>query len=146
MRNVIVFTTGGTTHAVELRWVRDIVRLGWLTPIPGAPSTIAGAVQVRGAVIPVLGASLLGGAVSHHAAATPQAGDTLLLVDAEGTQVALSADRIDEVTTLEEVAGDPTMLVGRGGLPIPIVDPPALLAAATRSIAAHVTAPRGAVR
>lgn len=54
MRNVIVFATDWGRFAVELRWVREVITLGHVTPVPGAPVHIAGAINVRGTITPVI--------------------------------------------------------------------------------------------
>ena len=38
MKNVIVFALGGARYAVELRWVREVTKLGPVTPVPGGPA------------------------------------------------------------------------------------------------------------
>ena len=54
LKNVIVFTLGGPggeRHAAELRWIREVVTLGFVTMIPGAPPGLAGAVNLRGNLV-----------------------------------------------------------------------------------------------
>lgn len=51
---VVVFQAGPETWAVDLRHVREVVRLSRLTPLPNAIPEVAGMVNVRGDVIPVV--------------------------------------------------------------------------------------------
>jgi len=40
LRNVIVFTIGAVRYALELRWVREVVSLGFVTVVPTAPPAL----------------------------------------------------------------------------------------------------------
>jgi purine-binding chemotaxis protein CheW len=121
VRNVLVFALGEERHALELRWVREIFTLVALTPVPTAPPALLGVVNFKGAIVPVLDLRVLLGSA---APARPlQPGDALLLVDVDGTRVALAVDRIDAVTAVDE--GEPTL---------PLADPTALVASARQHI------------
>src|SRR5215470_7958432 len=111
MKNVIVFAIGDERHALELRWVREIFTLASLTPVPTAPAVLRGVVNFKGAIVPVLDLGALVGAAAPPRPLQP--GDTLVLVDVEGTRAALAVDRIDAVTSVGEsaVVADPTALV-----------------------------------
>jgi hypothetical protein len=61
----------------------------------------------------------------------PQTGDALVLVDVDGTRAAIAVDRIDAVTTL--AAGEGGLIDGDGAV-VPLVDPPALVAAARQLV------------
>jgi chemotaxis signal transduction protein len=68
LRNVIIVTIGGGRYAVELRWVREVVSLGFVTSVPTAPPAIGGVCNLHGAILPVLDVGvLLGGAPARPA-------------------------------------------------------------------------------
>ena len=52
--DVVVFDLAGERYAVESEVVREIRRLGGLTPLPGIPSFVLGIVNVRGEILSVL--------------------------------------------------------------------------------------------
>ncbi|HWT21988.1 MAG TPA: chemotaxis protein CheW, partial [Solirubrobacteraceae bacterium] len=57
----LVLPVGADRYALELADVREVVRGPAITPLPGAPAAVLGALNLRGAVIPVLDtAALLG--------------------------------------------------------------------------------------
>jgi chemotaxis signal transduction protein len=132
LRNVLVFALGGARYALELRWVREVVSVNAITPVPTAPAAIAGTMNFRGAIVPVIGpAALFAPNPPPDRARLPRVGDQAILVDVEGTRAAVPADRIDEVTTLHEAPREPgkgDAVVDAKGKAITLLDPPAILA------------------
>jgi purine-binding chemotaxis protein CheW len=51
---VVEFQLACERYAIETRWVREVVALRDLTPLPGAPAFVAGLVNVRGRVVSVV--------------------------------------------------------------------------------------------
>jgi chemotaxis signal transduction protein len=146
VKNVLVIALGTDRQAIELRWIREIFTLGALTPVPTAPQVIAGAVNFRGAVLPVLdGTQLLLalGLPAPAGARPPREGDPVVLLDVGGTRAALAADRIDAVTTL--VATDQGLMDPRGAV-LPILDPPSVVAAVRRVVTEAAEQTPGAER
>ncbi len=62
---VIVVGIAGESYAVPMSDVREVVTGPLLTPLPGAPDAVAGLLNVRGEVIPVVDGHALVGAVRH---------------------------------------------------------------------------------
>lgn len=62
---VVAFTLGKDRYAIEAEWVREVVRLADFTPLPGAPPSIAGVVNYRGEIIPVVDLRTLFGMASQ---------------------------------------------------------------------------------
>lgn len=133
MKNVLVFAVAGGRYAVELRWVREIISLGALTPVPTAPPVIAGAMNFRGAIVPVVSAAAIV-PPPHDKVRPPRMGDSVVLIDVEGTRAAFAADRIDEVTTLAPSAEAEHLLMDTRGQVVPLVDPSAIVARVRREV------------
>lgn len=123
LKNVIVFALGGVRHAAELRWVREVVTLGFVTEIPTAPPGLTGAFNLRGNLVPVLDTGVL---VGGKAGAAPRQGDGALLVELDGVVAALRVDKVDEVATLQASPDGRTVIDGRGRS-VPLVDPSAVV-------------------
>lgn len=134
MRNVVVVAVDRERYAVELRWVEEIIVLPHVTPVPTAPAAIAGAINHKGAIVPVLSARALVGRRGTTARA-PRPGDAALLVTLNEQRIAVAVDRIDEVTTLAAREDAPDQLRDARGQAIPLLDPAALLEAARRQVA-----------
>jgi chemotaxis signal transduction protein len=135
VKNVLIVAVAEQRLAIELRWVREIFTLGSITPVPTAPPVIAGVVNWKGAIVAVLhGRRMLAppGTTMGSRNRAPQNGDALVLVDVDGTRAAIAVDRIDAVTTLAQ--GDGGALLDRDGQLVPLVDPPALIAAARQLV------------
>lgn len=125
-KNVIVFTTGNSSYAVELGWLREVFILGHLTPVPLAPSSIAGVVNFRGSIVSVVDLRTLADATSQRPAFACQ-GESALLIEVDRNQVALRVGTIDEVSSLAP-APTPGYLIDSRGRVVALLHPESLLA------------------
>jgi chemotaxis signal transduction protein len=121
LRNVIVFTIGAVRYALELRWVREVVSLGFVTSVPTAPSALGGVCNLHGAILPVLDVGVL---LDDVPGLPARQGDGALVVEAEGLVCALRVDQVDHVASLHETAGAVTDATGR---PLQLLDPGRLI-------------------
>jgi chemotaxis signal transduction protein len=138
LRNVIVFALGTARLATELRWVREVATLGFVTEVPTAPAGVAGVVNLHGTILPVLDLAVL------HQGAPPvpaRQGDGALVVEVEGLVAALRVDQVDEVATL---AGATDHVIDGRGRMLPLLDPRDVLRRATEAVAAAVAEARSA--
>lgn len=99
----LVFRAGGRVYACDVAAVREVVPLdarARLTRLPGAPDTVVGLLNVRGAIVTVVD----GGALLHG---TPvaRAGAMALIVDRGRRGVGLAVDRVADVRALREDEG-----------------------------------------
>jgi len=131
LRNVIVFSIGANRYAVELRWVREVVTLGFVTDVPTAPPAVGGVCNLHGSILPVLDVSVLLGQPSGTA---PRQGDGALVLEAEGVVCALRVDQVDHVASLHETGG---AVVDAGGRPLTLLDPARLVRRALELVAAE---------
>lgn len=131
MKNVLVFSHEGSRYAVELRWVREVFTLGFLTPVPGAPSVVAGLTNLRGAITPVLDLGALVGSERTDTAA--REGDSAVLLEVEGVAAAVPIAAVDEVATLAHGTAS-TALIDSRGRQVEVLDPPALFGAALAAV------------
>ena len=51
---VVAFITGGESFAIETAFIREIVRLRHLSPLPRGPAAVRGVTTYRGEILPVL--------------------------------------------------------------------------------------------
>lgn len=123
LRNVIVFALGGMRWAAEIRHVREVVSLGFVTSVPTAPPGIAGVFNLRGTIVPVLDVLALSGHAPHL---PPRQGDGALIVEVDGAVAALRVDNVDEVASFVIVPGGERVVDARGR-EVLLIDPGVLL-------------------
>ena len=132
LRNVIVFVLGTTRYALELRWVREVVSLGFVTGVPTAPPALGGVCNLHGTILPVLDiAALLGMPPGPPA----RQGDGALVLEAEGMVCGLRVDQVDHVASLFETGG---AVVDATGRPLTLLDPQKLLRSAMEIVTSSV--------
>jgi chemotaxis signal transduction protein len=121
LRNVIVFAVGAARYAVELRWVREVVTLGFVTSVPTAPPAVGGVCNLHGTILPVLD---VGALVDEPPGPAPRQGDGAIVIEADGMLCGLRVDQVDHVASLLEDGG---AVVDATGRPLTLLDPQRLL-------------------
>jgi purine-binding chemotaxis protein CheW len=138
LRNVIVFTIGAVRYAAELRWVREVVSLGFVTGVPTAPPVLGGVCNLHGTILPVLDvAVLLGGPPGPPA----RQGDGALVLEVDGLVCALRVDQIDHVASLHDSDGT---VIDASGKAMTLLDPTRLVRTAVELVAAVGPVEQGA--
>lgn len=130
LRNVIVFAIGAARYAVELRWVREVVTLGFVTAVPTAPPAVGGVCNLHGTILPVLD---VGALLGEPPGPAPRQGDGALVIEAEGILCGLRVDQVDHVASLLEAGG---AVVDAAGRPLTLLDPQRLLRRARELVGA----------
>jgi purine-binding chemotaxis protein CheW len=110
LRNVVVFMLGTARYAIELRWVREVVSLGFVTHVPTAPPALGGVCNLHGQILPVLDVSVL---LDGTRGLPARQGDGALVIEGEGLVCALRVDQIDHVASLHAAGGEVTDATGR---------------------------------
>jgi purine-binding chemotaxis protein CheW len=110
LRNVIIFTVGAVRYALELRWVREVVSLGFVTTVPTAPLALAGVVNLHGTIVPVVDVGVL---IDGVPGAPARQGDGALVLEVEEMLCALRVDQVDHVASLHEADGEVIDATGR---------------------------------
>ena len=110
--NLACFEVNEQIFAFEVAYVREIVRLQTITPLPNAPSLIEGVVDLRGAVIPILDLARVLASVAgdrgDQARIVVLEVDGLVMgfcVDAATDVLTIDADCLDDVPDLATQAG-----------------------------------------
>lgn len=135
LRNVIVFAIGAARYAIELRWVREVVTLGFVTAVPTAPPVLGGVCNLHGTILPVLD---VGALLDQPAGPPPRQGDGALVLEAEGMLCGLRVDQVDHVASLLETGGG--AVVDAAGRPLTLLDAHRLLRRALELVGSTVNA------
>jgi purine-binding chemotaxis protein CheW len=132
LRNVIIFTIGAGRYAIELRWVREVVTLGFVTNVPTAPPALGGVCNLHGQILPVLDVGVL---LDNLPGLPARQGDGALVVEAEGQTCALRVDQVDHVASLHETDGE---VIDATGRPLMLLDPGRMIRRALELVTAEV--------
>lgn len=131
LRNIVIFIIGAERYALELRWVREVVSLGFVTDVPTAPAALGGVCNLHGAIVPVLdGGALLAGGSGD---VPPRQGDPALVLETEGHVCALRVDQVEHVASLHAAAGE---VIDGAGRRIQLLDASEMLRSAAELVAA----------
>ncbi len=108
----LLFGVGGRIYGCEIARVREIVPFRRCTRLPGAPSYVAGLINLRGTVVTVLDLGLrLGGA------AVDRSEGSVILVEQGGRVVGVGVDEMRDVQRFapEEIEAADAQAVGAAG-------------------------------
>lgn len=102
------FSLKGQRYAVSLAAVREVIRPGDITPVPGSPSDVLGIVNLRGQIVPVLDGRRRFG-LDGAAGADELDAQRVIVFDDAGTTVGLLIDVIGDMLQFDpaEVAPPP---------------------------------------
>jgi len=109
-RAVVEFSMGQERYAIDLGWVREVLALRELTPLPGTPAFVAGIVNVRGRVVAVLDLKAF---FELPAKGLPDL-DRVLVIGDDAVEFALLADAVHGVRMLPtaDIQAPPATLTG----------------------------------
>lgn len=98
---VVEFTLGSESYALDIRLVREIVDLMPITPIPRAPSHITGVINLRGEITNIMNLKTLLGIAESG---TPAKHKIIVFMpeSAGGNNVGITVDTVRSVTTVRE--------------------------------------------
>jgi chemotaxis signal transduction protein len=120
----LVLRAGGEQYALALE---DILQIGYtagVTPLPGAPSTLAGIANFRGAVYSVMDLAQIFTGIAR------QEKGMLIFLRHDGMRLALWVDGVDSIVSYEEILpleAASAHLSGMISPGLPLIDFPALL-------------------
>ena len=93
---VVVFELAREMYAIEHAWVREVIRLEELTPLPCTPAFVRGIINVRGQILPVIDVKKFFD--------LPDEGITdlhrVIIVHAHGIEVGILADTVTSVRSI----------------------------------------------
>lgn len=96
--SVLVVEQGTSRYGIPVSQVREVLRHGRVTRVPGAPSLVRGVVNVRGAVVTVLELSVL----LRAERAVPSS--SVVLLEHGSRLIGLAVDAVRDVRVSDDVA------------------------------------------
>ncbi len=96
----LLFYLADQPYALPLQAVREVSRVGMITPLPGLPAALLGAAGLRGEVLPVVDLRKLVGLTEGPLTAESR----LVVARHEATSAALLVDRVQDITSFPREA------------------------------------------
>lgn len=96
----VVFSVAGAEYTIPASVVMQLETFHGATPVPGTAAHVAGIIQVRGQVIPVIDLRRL----FSHPAAEPTLDTRVIVTEQGGRQVGLLVDKSREVLRIDSAA------------------------------------------
>ena len=111
---VLCFLVGERVFAMDIMGIREILRSHVVTPVPNAPVEVAGVLNLRGELLPVVD---LHQALLHKAAPDARDEANLVVARAAGRTAGVQVDQVLEVVSvdIDELTQVPGMGNGEGG-------------------------------
>lgn len=97
--NLACFEAAGKQYALDVAFVREIVRNQPITPLPNAPELIEGVVELRGGVVPVLNL----GRVLGDASSALDDHSRIVVLDHDGLVLGLCVGAATDVLSIDPV-------------------------------------------
>ena len=106
----MTFPMGNERFAIETQYVREVIRVGDITPLPGAPEFVEGLTNLRGEVLAVMDLRKL-----FNIASPADRQAELVVLGTDRPDFGFLADDVDEVITIRvlEVLDPPGSVSGR---------------------------------
>jgi purine-binding chemotaxis protein CheW len=101
--HVLVFTVGDRHCALAVEDVIEVVRMVAVTPLPEAPAWVAGVINMRGRIVPVIDLRTRLGMPSRE----PDLSTPIILVGRDEAAAGLIADQAGDVLALPNAAVEP---------------------------------------
>lgn len=96
MRSFVIFRLGAEEYGLSIDRVQSIVRFEEATPVPRAPESVLGVINLRGHVIPVIDLCRRLGRDSF----SPSASARIIVAEGEAGTVGLAVDEANEVSAI----------------------------------------------
>jgi hypothetical protein len=90
---VVSFQVDGRSYALPLEQVLEVVRMVAITPVPDAPAWLAGVVNLRGRLIPMIDLRPRFGAPATE----PDPSHVFIVAESRGRTAGVLADRVEDV-------------------------------------------------
>ncbi len=110
---VVIFGLGQEEYGMPIEIVREITRLGDIRPIPKAPDSVKGLINLRGSAIPLIDLHVRFGVEKNRTIAKDAEAakeDFALITEVNGDLVGFAVDQVREVRILDNIAPPPPLV------------------------------------
>jgi purine-binding chemotaxis protein CheW len=96
-RQIVVFSLGGEEYALPIESVSEIIRHAAPRTVASDTPDVHGIIGLRGKIVPIVDVA---GRLGLPSSATEPADGKVIILDAEGGQLGIVVDEVDEVLTV----------------------------------------------
>jgi purine-binding chemotaxis protein CheW len=96
-RQIVVFSLGGEEYALPIDSVSEIIRHAEPRTVASDTPDVHGVIGLRGKIVPIVD---LAGRLGLASTGTDPAGGKVIILDADGGQLGIVVDEVDEVLTV----------------------------------------------
>jgi purine-binding chemotaxis protein CheW len=107
---LVVFELDGREFALPIQDIAEILQMVLVTPVPEVPPWVAGVVNLRGRVIPIVDLRTRLGIPTRR----PELNTPILIAEQGTRKLGLIADAVRDVVSLEDAALEPPPELGTG--------------------------------
>lgn len=104
----VTFRLADEIYAVDVMQIREVLRVGEIAPVPGAPSHVLGIINLRGTVVTVIDARTRMGLPTRPA----DEASRVIIIEGAGQVMGMLVDSVTEVVELADSAIEPSPEVG----------------------------------
>ncbi|AOU98447.1 chemotaxis protein CheW [Acidihalobacter yilgarnensis] len=104
----VTFFLSGEVYALDVMRVQEVLRVGEISPVPGAPEYVLGIINLRGNVVTVIDARQRLGLEFTE----PDDSSRIIVLEAAGQDVGILVDGVAEVVRIRQDEIDPSPSVG----------------------------------
>ncbi len=113
---LVTFQLGNEIYGIDIMDVKEIVKIQEIRPIPNAPSYVAGILNLRGNIIPIINLHVRFNLKKPELSEEDKLLSGIIIIDVDNMQVGIIIDKVAKVMTVEvdSIQQPPQLISGIG--------------------------------
>ncbi len=113
---LVTFQLGREVYGIDIMDVKEIVKIQEIRPIPNAPSYVAGILNLRGNIIPIINLHVRFNLKKPELSEEDKLLSGIIIIDVDDMQIGIIIDKVAKVTTVEfdSIQQPPQLISGIG--------------------------------
>ena len=113
---LVTFQLGNEIYGIDIMDVKEIVKIQEIRPIPNAPSYVAGILNLRGNIIPIINLHVRFNLKKHELSEEDRLLSGIIIIDVDNMQIGIIIDKVAKVMTVEvdSIQQPPQLISGIG--------------------------------
>ncbi len=113
---LVTFQLGNEIYGIDIMDVKEIVKIQEIRPIPNAPSYVAGILNLRGNIIPIINLHVRFNLKKPDLSEEDKLLSGIIIIDVDNMQIGIIIDKVAKVMTVEvdSIQQPPQLISGIG--------------------------------